>query len=624
MNAEAREVVLVEPSPRSTADTALKPAVWVKAQVFVSSMSIRTKIASVLVAVLCLAIASLGFVSFRQQKLTLESEIRARVETLALQLAASAKTGLLTQEELAVSAQARDLMKMPGVDYVIVHDSKGRSFAQAVRGDAGIPGPAESNGEAVVFRALRRGETPVLEATAPITTKLGAKVLGVGTARVAISASTLEDAVRRQAWTFFWITGVFVLLGLAISFALGKLLTRQILVLMTVMRVVSQGNLNHLARVESRDEIGRLAETLNDMILKLREKLHMEKYLSRSTLQLIKKLRDSDKLRLGGERRHVAVLFTDIRGFTAMTEISDPEEVLTLLNIYLNLQAEVIYQRNGVVDKFVGDAVMAIFTGEHAEYDATLAAQEIRNFIATLNDARGAHGKRQMTVGIGLNAGTVIMGNMGSERQMDYTVIGDPINTAARLCSEAHGGQVIMSLAVVEKLGERCLSKRLEPVSVKGKRAALEIHELLDVPGAARRYMRRQVDLTASCRLSGIDEAHLVRLRDVGTGGCSFLSKNPIPAGAEISVELTLPGSESPCVARGVVRHAHKRDGQYLTGMRFSDLDEETRTSLTEWVHNVETEVRAVEPDSVAPVTEVTAEQILAELETRERGVPVA
>ena len=611
MSDETSAVTVVEPPrPGPEAPVGGTPAVWVKAQVFVSSMSIRTKIASVLVAVLCLAIASLGFVSFRQQKATLEKEIRARVETLALQLAASAKTGLLTQEELAVAAQARDLLKMPGVDYVIVQDAKGRAFAQASRGEAGIPGAIDAAGDAVAFRPLRRGGEPVLEATAPITAKFGAKAIPVGAARVGLSASTLEDAVRRQAWSFFWITTLFVLLGLAISFALGKLLTRQILVLMTVMRVVSQGNLNQLARVESRDEIGRLAETLNDMILKLREKLHMEKYLSRSTLQLIKKLRDSDKLKLGGERRHVAVLFSDIRGFTSMSETMDPEEVLTLLNIYLNLQAEVIYQRNGVVDKFVGDAVMAIFTGEQAEYEAALSAQEIKNFVAALNEARGLQGKRQMTIGVGLNAGTVIMGNMGSERQMDYTVIGDAINTAARLCSEAAGGQVIMSEAMTAALGERAMSKRLEPVSVKGKRAPLEIRELLDVPGAARRHMRRQADLTATLRLAGLDEPYAVRLKDLSSGGCSILSPNPIPAGAELTVELALSGAGMRAL-KGAVRHAHKREGQYLAGVRFADLDDETRVHLTEWVHNVETEVAAAPAPS-----EVTAEDILAELDS--------
>ena len=571
-------------------------AIWIKAQIFISSISIRTKIAGALVAVLCLAIASLGLVSFRQQKLTLETEMAARAETLARQLAASAKTGLLTKEELTVSSIVRELMKMPGVDYAAVHDSRGAAIAQADQGEGGVPGMADEalGRDVVVFRNLRRGPEPVLEASAPVLSKFGDKILRVGTARVGVSQKALAAAVSRQAWSFFWLTAAFVLLGLAISFALGKLLTRQILVLMTGMRGVSQGKLDSLIKIESRDEIGRLAETFNEMILKLREKIHMEKYLSRSTLQLIKHLRATDKPHLGGERRHVAVLFSDIRGFTAMTETLDPEEVLTLLNIYLNLQAEVVYQRGGVVDKFVGDEVMAIFTGPNAEFHATLAAQEIKNFIASLNEARGRQGKRQIAVGVGINSGEVIMGNMGSERQMDYTVIGDAINTAARLCSIARGGQVVMSRRVVDAVGDRCARKTLEPVVVKGKRDPLEIFELLDVPGAARRDMRRLLDLPAVCRLQGLDDTYPIRLRDLSRGGCSFETATPLPGGAEILVELPVSSLGAARTLRGVVRHAHKRDGAFTAGVSFTHLEEEAGMHLTEWVHNVVTDVHTV------------------------------
>lgn len=538
--------------------------------VLVSSMSIRYKIAAALIAVLCLAIASLGTISFREQRKTLEAEMRLRAQALARQLVGPAKTALLAGDELAAAQAIADLEKA-GVAYAAVVDKKGRVVAQSTAPDPGS----------------------LLYEEVPVTVPFHGKLLRAGTVKLALSRQTLVDAIARQKSSFVGITSCFVVVALLISFALGQVMTRRIVVLMTGMKTAAKGDLSHMVEVEARDEIGTLAETFNDMILGLREKLHMEKYLSRSTLELVKKLRDTE-VRLGGERRHVAVLFSDIRGFTKLSEHLEPEEVVGLLNIYLNLQAEVVDQRGGVVDKFVGDEVMAIFTGADAEFRAALAAREILLFVRALNETRDRSHQRTMWVGIGLNAGSVIMANMGSERQMDYTVIGDVINTAARLCSSADPGQAVMSRSVAQAAGDRIKRRPMPPVSLKGKSEPVELWELLDAPGAAREHMRRAVDLPAAVRVAGLDGPVSVRLRELGRGGCSFAGAIPVSEpGARLELELPLTPLPGALRAVCVVRHQRRDETGCVTGVEFQDLSQEDLDHLTERVHHVETSIDA-------------------------------
>jgi adenylate cyclase len=577
---------------------------WVgEVRIIVSNMSIRYKIAGALVAVLCLAIASLGLVSFRAQRSTLRVETTRRAEVLARQLAAAGKEALLTKDDLGAFSAVKDLQKNPGVAYAFIQDHKGVIFAHSEQKRKGTPWPGQPPEEPQSVEVSVQG-SPILESAVPISVKHGDKALRVGTARVGVSLAELASAVRAQKLSFVGITSLYVGLGLLISFTLGRLLTQQIVVLMAGMRVVSEGNLNRLVPVTNGDETGKLAETFNDMILKLREKIHMEKYISTSTLQAIKNLKDDQRITLGGERRHVTVLFSDIRGFTTLSEALPAEDVVHILNVYLNLQAEVIENRGGVVDKFVGDEVMALFTEEDGEYQAALAAREIQNFVKSLNEARAHFGKRIVEVGVGLNCGPVIMGNMGSERRMDYTVIGDAINAAARLCGKAGGGQIVASRTVTDKFGDRVKTRELEPMPLKGKKDPMKVAEILDVPGAARSHMRRKLDTPAECKLSGLPDAHAVTLREISQGGCSFESSFPVAAGARLQLTFPRPGKqgETEMTVQAVVRHVKRAGGGgYLSGVEFHELEVDTRMHVAEWVHHVDIEVQA---EKVSPEAE--------------------
>jgi adenylate cyclase len=214
------------------------------------------------------------------------------------------------------------------------------------------------------------------------------------------------------------------------------------------------------------------------MVTHLREKLQMQKFVSKLTVQMIQARGGSRVVPQEGERRSVTILFSDIRNFTTIAERLEPEQIVELINIYFDVQTQIIEANRGVVDKFMGDQIMSIFQGPSMIVNATRAAVEIQRAVSALNKQREAMGAATLELGIGINQGSAVMGNMGSKQRMDYTVIGDVVNIAARLCSVAHGSQIIAELSAARQLNGNYSTILLEPIFVKGRTKAVEICEV--------------------------------------------------------------------------------------------------------------------------------------------------
>jgi len=225
------------------------------------------------------------------------------------------------------------------------------------------------------------------------------------------------------------------------------------------------------------DELRRLGARMNDMIQGLRTKFVLEKFVSRGAAEHAAagaQRASRFDLPMTGVRKHMTVLFSDIRGFTAFSETVPPEQVVEMLNNLLRAQADVVEKWQGDVDKFVGDEVMAIFEGPDAARRAVRCGVEMVEAVERLRGPRA-----NLVVGVGVSTGDVVYGPIGSGRRLDFTVIGDVVNTGARLCSAAAGGQVIVARAVVDDceggLGDIEFNA-LEPIKVKNKRDPLEIY----------------------------------------------------------------------------------------------------------------------------------------------------
>jgi adenylate cyclase len=266
-----------------------------------------------------------------------------------------------------------------------------------------------------------------------------------------------------------------VLIFLVLYFALRATVLQPVLSLGKVADRVGEGKLDTRADVKSHDEIGRLGERLNDMVAGLKQKLELSKFVSQETVRTIE---SKGTVSRQGERKHVTVLFSDIRGFTSFSETRQPEEVVAMLNEYLHAQAEVVLKYGGDIDKFVGDELMARFVGGGSEERATRCGVEMIEAVERLNAKLPAEAK-SISIGVGVNAGEVVLGAMGAEDRMDFTVIGDAVNLGARLCSAAERGQVLVSGAARSAFKELAgirLSP-LEPIKVKGKAEPIPIFE---------------------------------------------------------------------------------------------------------------------------------------------------
>jgi hypothetical protein len=261
------------------------------------------------------------------------------------------------------------------------------------------------------------------------------------------------------------------------------------------------------------------------------------------------------------------------------------------MNVYLNLQAKVIHQFGGTIDKFVGDEVMAIFEGRGNEINAVRAAVEIQSYCKELNAARLASGEKTINIGIGLNNGEVVMGNMGSEDHMDYTVIGDNINVAARMCGIAQPGMVLASKAIAEAIGDQASLKDQHPVMVKGKDQPIGIAEVVSVKGGARQYMRKTTDAPATYSLAGFsDETFAAIVKNISPSGCLLVVGAPIGIGSKLDVNFDLLDLDTIAI-RASVYHARKQDTTYYVGLCFENLPEDIKYRIVQWVHQVNSEI---------------------------------
>ncbi|RKX95742.1 MAG: hypothetical protein DRP84_03275 [Spirochaetes bacterium] len=197
-------------------------------------------------------------------------------------------------------------------------------------------------------------------------------------------------------------------------------------------------------------------------------------------------------IKLGGEKRRVAVLFADIRSFTTMTEKMKPEDVVDLLNTYLSGLSEIVFKYEGTVDKYIGDCVMAVFGAPIAHDNdverAIFSAIEMQVFVEDINNQREKLNQENVRIGIGINYGEVIAGNMGSMDRMDYTVIGDVVNTASRLEGLAKGGQILVTRPVYDEVKYLVEGGFVDRMTVKGKEKPIDVYEIRDL--LARKYLK--------------------------------------------------------------------------------------------------------------------------------------
>ncbi len=262
-------------------------------------------------------------------------------------------------------------------------------------------------------------------------------------AGVFVAVSTPQNKIFEKVELIAWQSAFLglALLSLALWFAFffSDSIVKPLLSLVEATKLVSQGNFNIRTQATTQDELAVLANAFNEMTLGLAEREKIKEVFGKfHSKAVIQKLFEEDRINLGGERISVTVFFSDIRSFTNSSEKMSPEHVVEMLNEYMGEMVGVIEEFKGVVDKYVGDAIMAVWGMPTAEpsQDAersVLACLKMREKLLQLNHRRQERGDPPIEIGMGLNSGEVIAGNIGSPSRMEYTVIGDTVNTASRM-----------------------------------------------------------------------------------------------------------------------------------------------------------------------------------------------
>ncbi len=314
-------------------------------------------------------------------------------------------------------------------------------------------------------------------------------LLGDDPARIALQRSLEAELTpaRELEHIIALIAVAALVVASVVALGAARSVSRPVQALAAHTEVIAGGDYSTRIELDRADELGQLAASFNRMSDGLAERDRVRDLLDKNVSPAVAAQLLRDGAALGGEERLVTILFVDLRGFTSLSERLSPRELIALLNRYLDAMSHAIEAESGVIDKFIGDAIMALFGAPLAQPDAAdralAAALAMRQALAALNAELAAEQQPQLAFGIGINTASVVAGNIGSHRRLNYSVIGDGVNVASRLQTltrdPGYDADIILSEATLHATARPWSTQTLGTVKVKGRAGELLIHKLL-------------------------------------------------------------------------------------------------------------------------------------------------
>ena len=392
---------------------------------------------------------------------------------------------------------AKTLMEQTGSEVAIINAGKVLATSLDAAGRktleerlSGMQGMAEKAGDAGVFEVTLSG-TPYLGQFIPVKGPTGEPVAQLLQLRSRARVLQLLGSIRSS---FFSVLGTLLVIAVGLSILFAGTITKPLNALVAGTRAVEKGDLEYQIAVTTKDELGELSESFNEMVSDLKEKERVKAVFGRYLPKAVadRAMEHQGDLGLGGEEKECAILFSDIRGFTSLSERMAPPEVVKMLNEYYTRMIDILFDNDGTLDKTIGDAIMAVFGAPVSDPDST--AKAIRTALGMMEELKKFNAERvsrkeePFQIGIGINTGVVVAGNLGSIKQFSYTVIGDEVNLASRMCSNAKAGQILVTEATYRKAKWLFEFNQLEPIKVKNVTNPVQIYEVLGIrqqPGQA-------------------------------------------------------------------------------------------------------------------------------------------
>ncbi|MEQ1875335.1 MAG: adenylate/guanylate cyclase domain-containing protein [Bdellovibrionia bacterium] len=311
-----------------------------------------------------------------------------------------------------------------------------------------------------------------------VKTQLGVTVIAQ------VSKDVILEPAREIRRKIMEIASYVMFIAFFFIFLFSITITTPIEKLVVMAREVARGNFDAKAGVRSKDEVGELARAFEDMTVGLKERDKIKNVFNKFHGSSVTEDLLQGDLSLGGSNKEVTVFFSDIRDFTKFSEGHTPEEVVNMLNEYFGIMVGIINKNHGVVDKFIGDAIMAVWgapksTGND-QHNAVKACIEMRIALNELNERRGVRGQTPIKIGIGIHSGRAISGTIGSSERMEYTVIGDTVNTTSRIeaSTKAFGTDLLVSAVTAGALEGKFVFEYAGAAEVKGKAEPLKMFKV--------------------------------------------------------------------------------------------------------------------------------------------------
>lgn len=437
--------------------------------------------------IIIITILLLSFVTLRQQKERLYRQT-IKIGRVSLNyFTSNASVPLLNDNILRLNTLIKDAAAVEGLIYAIIIDHNRivkahtdiRKIDTTFENFNNVKDVTREKGFTYFDYISASGEH-ILNLTRPIVFK--GKTLGE--VHVGVSIDFIKQLINKERLTIILVTFFIILIGIAIAILLGFRFSKPISHLVLATQEIGVGNYRHKIVLARNDELGNLATAFNRMGSELWKNSLMQKsfgkYVGSEVLDMI--LADPESAWLKGRKNEATIVFTDIRGFTSYSEANEPEIIVERLNEYFEIATRSIQDYGGYVDKFIGDAVLGVFGvpiyhQDHVER-AVRAAMDMQEKFHQEKE----NGKEILqSVGIGINTGIVVSGNIGSANKMEYTVIGDSVNVASRLNGLAKSGEIIISKSVCDHLGDLIDVQALSLQYIKGKSEPVDTFKVLSI-----------------------------------------------------------------------------------------------------------------------------------------------
>jgi adenylate cyclase len=452
---------------------------------------------AVIIAITVLTTFVLNFFILSRQKDQLYDQSK-KIGMVSLNyFAANARIPLLEDNILQLNTLIKNTTAVEGLVYAIIVDQDQIIKAHTDHNQIGkihqksAPlSPEIREGEMTYFTTRLATGRQVLNLAHPV--RFQDKLLGE--VHVGVSIDFINELIRQNKKSVISLTLTIILVGILVALLMGLRFSHPIEKLVYATQEIGRGNYHHKVQLGRNDELGNLATAFNQMGNELLRKSRMQesfgKYVGAEVLDMI--LANPEGNWLKGHRNRATTLIADIRGFTAFSNAREPEAVVEALNEYFEIATRVIIRYGGYIDKFIGDAVLAVFgvpvyRRNHLER-ALGAALDLQ---AELKKASGGGNVLLGAVGISIDTGEVVAGNIGTQEKMEYTVIGDSVNAASRLNGLAGPGEVIISQAVFQKMGALVDAEPLGPRQIKGVSEAVACYRLKSIRKAVVSYETR-------------------------------------------------------------------------------------------------------------------------------------